>query len=71
MPQVQINNVYDLLAWICSAIAGWPSDEQKSLTCKYDMTQKTKSIEAAFDFLNMKAPDKEKSYEFLSENKLK
>lgn len=71
VPQVQINNVYDLLAWICSAIAGWPSDEQKSLTCKYDMTQKTKSIEAAFDFLNMKAPDKEKSYEFLSEEQIK
>lgn len=71
VPQVQINNVYDLLAWICSAIADWPSDEQKSLTCKYDMTQKTKSIEAAFDFLNMKAPDKEKSYEFLSEEQIK
>lgn len=71
VPQVQINNVYDLLAWICAAISGWPSDEQKSLTCNYDMTQKTKSIEAAFDFLNMKAPDKEKSYEFLSGEQIK
>ena len=71
VPQVQINNVYDLLAWICAAISGWPSDEQKSLTCNYDMTQKTKSIEAAFDFLYLKAPDKEKSYEFLSGEQIK
>ena len=45
MPEVQIDNVYDLLAWLCAIIAALPLDEQQSLTREYELAQKTRLIE--------------------------
>lgn len=71
MPEVQIDNVYDLLAWLCAIIAALPLDEQQSLTREYELAQKTRLIEREFDFFDMKGPDKEKTYEFLSREQIK
>lgn len=70
MPTISINNAYDLLGWLCSTIEKLSDGEKVRLTRQYHPEYRTRIIESIFDFLKMKAADKEETYEFLTKEQI-